>query len=270
MRVSIVTISFNQAAFLEDAVNSVLSQNHRDIEYFVVDPGSVDGSRAILDRYRDRLAGLILEPDNGPADGLNKGFAQATGDVFAYLNSDDLLCAGAVREAVALLQRRRDVDVVAGNAFIIDQHGKMLRKAYSDPFSLRRYAHGACVTLQQSTFIRASAFRRVNGFNVANRISWDGELLVDLGLSGASFTRVNRFWSCFRLHPHSITSSKRLEELSVQQHRALFRKIRGRDKTRGDDIAARISRLERYCLNPRDVAERLMRGPIYGRHAQHA
>ena len=74
-RVSIVTISFNQEKFLERTIRSVLAQDYPEIEYIVVDPGSTDGSRDIIERYRDRIAHVIFEPDKGPSDGLNKGFA---------------------------------------------------------------------------------------------------------------------------------------------------------------------------------------------------
>src|SRR4029077_2212938 len=83
-RVSIVTISFNQAPFLERAIRSVLEQDHPDVEYIVVDPGSTDGSREIIEKYRSRIAKVILEPDRGPANGLNKGFAAATGEILGY------------------------------------------------------------------------------------------------------------------------------------------------------------------------------------------
>src|SRR5450432_3341584 len=96
LKVSIVTISFNQAAYLEEAIRSVLDQDHPLVEYIVVDPGSTDGSRDIIERYRGRIAKVLYEPDQGPADGLNHGFAHATGDVFACLNADDLLLPRAV------------------------------------------------------------------------------------------------------------------------------------------------------------------------------
>ena len=90
MKFSIVTISYNQAQFLEQAIRSVIEQDYPDVEYIVVDPGSTDGSREIIERYRDRIDRIIFEPDKGPADGLNKGFAQATGDVFGF--SKDISC----------------------------------------------------------------------------------------------------------------------------------------------------------------------------------
>ena len=161
-KVSIVTISFNQAVFLERAIRSILEQNHPDIEYIVVDPGSSDGSRDIIERYRPRISRVIYEPDRGPADGLNKGFAQATGDIFAFLNSDDILLPGAVGSACAFLART-DVDVVSAHATVIDAQDRHLRMAYSDPFSLEMVAYGACVLVQPSTFFRREVFERVQG-----------------------------------------------------------------------------------------------------------
>src|SRR3546814_11032429 len=79
MRFSVVTISYNQAKFLRRAIDSVLNQSGVDLEYIVVDPGSSDDSRAIIDSYGDRIGHRVYEPDQGPADGLNKGFAHATG-----------------------------------------------------------------------------------------------------------------------------------------------------------------------------------------------
>ncbi len=78
MKVSVVTISYNQAEFLEQCIRSVIEQDYDDIEYIVVDPGSTDGSRDIIEKYHDYIDHIIFEPDCGPADGLNKGFAHAT------------------------------------------------------------------------------------------------------------------------------------------------------------------------------------------------
>src|SRR5437773_10138654 len=89
MKFSIVTISYNQARFLEQAICSVLDQDYEDVEYIVADPGSTAGSREIIDRYRSRIAAVVFEPDAGPGDALNKGFAQASGEIYGSLNADD-------------------------------------------------------------------------------------------------------------------------------------------------------------------------------------
>src|SRR4029077_1447448 len=111
-RVSIVTISFNQGKFLERAIRSVLEQDYEDIEYIVVDPGSTDRSREIIERYRSRISRVILDPDKGPADGLNKGFAVASGDIYGYINADDAYLPGAITKAIASFQARPQADVI--------------------------------------------------------------------------------------------------------------------------------------------------------------
>src|SRR6266702_5290058 len=116
LKVSIVTISFNQAAFLERTILSVLNQDYSNIVYIVVDPCSTDGSRELIKRYESRIARTILDPDKGAADGLNKGFGAATGDIFGFLNSDDILYPGAVSAVVSVFIKSPATDVVSGHA----------------------------------------------------------------------------------------------------------------------------------------------------------
>src|SRR5262249_2827447 len=94
--VSIVTISFNQGRYLEECLRSVVAHTSRGAESIFVDPGPTAGSRALMRRYGPRISRVILEPDQGPADGLNKGFAAATGTIFGYINADDRLAPGAL------------------------------------------------------------------------------------------------------------------------------------------------------------------------------
>lgn len=104
VRLSIITPSYNQAAFLERTLRSVLDQDWPDLEYFVVDGGSTDGSVEILERYADRLAWWVSEPDQGQTDAINKGLRRATGDVVAYINSDDYYLPGAFEAAIGALE----------------------------------------------------------------------------------------------------------------------------------------------------------------------
>lgn len=121
-RISVVTISYNQAPFLEATLRSVLEQDYPNVEYIVIDGGSTDGSQEILERYRSRLSTLVIEPDNGQSDALCKGFALATGDVLTWLCSDDLLEPGALRH-VADAFTRYEVDIIAGGCRVIDAAG---------------------------------------------------------------------------------------------------------------------------------------------------
>ncbi len=261
MKISLVTISFNQGRFLEHAIRSVLEQDHA-VEYIVVDAGSTDGSREIIDRYANSIARIIYGADRGPADGLNKGFAEASGDIFGFLNSDDILERGTLRQVADYFDAHPDIDVVSGHSWIIDANGRLKRRFFSDRYSLKMAVHGACVLSQASTFFRADFFRRVGGFNTENRSNWDGELFVDLALAGARFSRVSSYWSRFRVHEQGITGSGKLRSLSRLHTRNMFLKVMGREPTSIDRIIGIGAQYLRKFLNPADTIERLLRGPI--------
>ncbi len=263
--VSIVTISFNQGEYLERTIRSVLEQDYPRIEYIVADPGSTDGSREILERYRERIAHLLLDPDKGPADGLNRGFAAAGGEIFGYLNADDVLRPGAVRAAVEYLARHPEVDVVSGHAEVIDGGDRVLRRTYSDRMSVRRSLYSAAILIQPSTFFRRRAYAATQGFNVANRVNWDSELFFDMAMAGRRFARSGRIWSGYRLHTGTITQSQRLKSAAETVTGKRYEKVLGRGRNGMDRVLERVYRIWRHVVNPRDTAERILHGPIAGR-----
>lgn len=220
-RITVVTISYNQAPFLVECLESVLGQDYPNLEYIVVDPGSTDGSRDILERYRSRLARLVLEPDKGPADGLNKGFSGSTGELLAYLNSDDRLLPGSLDFVQRYFSQHPHVDVVSGTIRIVKKDGRpRLRSMTSDRFDLARYAAGVCLVGQQATFFRRAIFEKSGGFNIANRINWDSELWVDMALAGASFATVRNTLADFRIYDTNITgSSDRFARINAEDDR---------------------------------------------------
>lgn len=256
MKISIVTISFNQAEFLERTIQSVLLQEGVDIEYIIVDPGSTDGSRDIIERYRDRISHIIYEKDNGPADGLNRGFARATGDVFSYLNSDDEFIPGAFQKAAAEFAAHPEMDVIYANGQFVDGSGKLIRGAVSSKYmNPVLYSLGAAVVIQQATFIKASAFRNAGGFNILNKTCWDGELLLDIAIKGGKFRRVWDVWGLFRIHGGSITGSGRLHQAYLADQRRLFEKARGRPVGRFDAVVGKCVRAATLlCDAPRLIA----------------
>ncbi len=142
VRVSIITPSYNQAAFLEATIRSVLEQDYLDVEYILVDGGSTDGSLEIIQKYATRLAGWVSEPDRGQTDAINKGFARASGDILAWINSDDTYQPGAVSEAVAYLQAHPDVGMVYGDANLIDENGSVLGRFPAQQTDYRALAAG--------------------------------------------------------------------------------------------------------------------------------
>ena len=264
-RVSIVTISFNQAEFIERTILSVLTQDYLDIEYIVVDPGSTDGSRDIIERYRSRISKIILRPDRGAADGLNNGFAEATGDIFGFLNSDDLLLPGTVSSVVSFLHRHKGVDVVSGHSNLIGPDDRFLRHLYSDRMSVNRSIYGGVILIQPSTFFRRGIFDRIGGFPVENRICWDAEFFLKLALAGGKFALKDEFWSAYRIHSQSISSSRSNAKPIQQAQAEIFSRVKGRYPRSADRLLACGYRILRHILNPLDTWERIRRGPVSGR-----
>jgi glycosyltransferase involved in cell wall biosynthesis len=265
MKISVITISFNQARFLERTILSVLNQDYPDVEYIIVDPGSTDGSRDIIEKYRNRFAEVVLEPDEGAADGLNKGFARATGEIFYCLNSDDTVEPRVFKTAAAYFEREPDLDVLCGHCWVVDENDKRLRRAWSDPFDRRSVAYGTSIQIQPSTFIRASAFREVGGFNVANRSNWDGEMFMELCLSGARVRIVNEFMSNYRVHGESITGTGGDAVKLALWWRRRFERLVGRPLAPRDKHIRLLWLLRRQLRNPEAFVERLLHGPVSGR-----
>lgn len=257
MKISIVTVSFNQSSFLRDAIESVLNQDYPAIEYIVVDPGSTDHSRDIIGRYTDRIATVVLEPDKGAADGLNKGFEKATGNIYGFLNSDDMLLPGSLQSVADCFRHNPDADIVMGNGFIVDEDGKPLRHIRATSFTPMRLVYGGTVSLQQSTFFRSSAYRKCNGFNVSNTSSWDLELFLDLVQHGAKIKYLDRDLSVFRMHKESITGSHRLHVAYKLDRKRMFRAVRGRDWRATDYVLTFYYKCLRFLADPRQLINTL-------------
>ncbi len=219
MRVGIVTISWNQAKYLQEAIDSVALANPRKLVYVIVDPGSTDGSREIIERNRRRFANAILERDRGPADGLNKGFAACDADIYGYLNSDDRFAPGALDYVAGYFSSNRDIELLLGAIRIIDRRGwPSLRGRAPDRMDARKFAAGACFAWQQATFFRRELFERVGGFNAENRGTWDGELALKMTLAGARIGYTNTILGDFRIYGESITGSGRLSGIQRDEY----------------------------------------------------
>jgi len=256
LRVTAVTLSYNQRPFLERAIRSVLEQDF-PLEYIIVDPGSTDGSRDLIERYRRRLACIVLEPDDGPADGLNKAIELTSGDVFVCVNADDALLPGAVASAVVALERYPHAAAVYADGYFVDGTGRPTRRFRSTDFDLKRYVFGGVNVMQQATFLRRDAFFAVGGFNRANRTSWDGELLVDLGLAGWELRHVGGLWGIFSIHADSISGSGRLNSEYDRDRVRVFEKVVGRSPNQHDRTAFALARVEKWLRDPRYLMWRI-------------
>ncbi len=235
---------------------SVLGQQHGEIEYIVVDPGSTDGSREILKEHDGVVSKLILERDEGPADGLNTGLREATGEIFGYLNADDAYLPDAIARAVTAF-RNTAADVVYGNGFVVDEHGRVQRRFLSAPFDLDHHICGTAPIMQQSTFFRRSALLEVGGFNTTNSTCWDSEILVDLALAKKAFARRRQYWSLFTIHPNSISGSGRLNTLYATDRARIYKKATMRDPVRNTQARTILHRASKHLRDPYSAALRI-------------
>jgi glycosyltransferase involved in cell wall biosynthesis len=225
-KLGIVTISYNQAPFLREAVESVLAQDCAS-DYVVVDPGSTDGSRDIIRGYGSRLK-AVFEADAGPADGLNKGFSAVEGDILGYINSDDRYLPDSFQWVLDFFSKNDAVDVVVGGVRIVSRSGVPRPwSAQQWNFSPLNYLDHACNNLQPGIFMRRKAFQKTWGFNVQNRVCWDTELLLDLFLSGSRVVALSETLADSRLYAESITGSGRMTEKLAKERRRLDAKIMG-------------------------------------------
>lgn len=263
MKISVVTISYNQVNFLPACIESVAAQE-APYEHIIVDPGSTDGSRDIIEENCSNFSYIILEKDKGPADGLNRGFARATGEIYYYLNSDDIILPGAFSQVRELFKALPEVDVISGGGYVLDENGNKKRKLWSDPVSRFGLAHGGSILIQPSTFIRKSAFDLTNGFNVNNRSNWDGELIVDLLQKGASFRQVNKFWSGYRVHSESITGSASLDKAIKGYSKRVYERLMGKNPGWSAKLIGQLFRVKRIVRHPEILYQRFLYGRVYG------
>ena len=203
--ISIVTISYNQRQYLQQAIESVLSQKSEDIEYIVVDAGSTDGSLDLISAYGDKIDHVLSGPDNGPADGLNKGFARASGKVGYFLNSDDFLMPHSIQAMQQFWTGLPRANVLMCGGWMVDRRGLPLRELHPTGRTLHELLNGSRSMMQQGLSFRLDAFRKINGFNVANRTCWDLELLCGLLQLGTEAVVLPSRIGAFRLHEDSLT-----------------------------------------------------------------
>lgn len=208
-RVSIVTPSLNQGRFLARTIESVLSQSYANIEYIVMDGGSTDESLEILRRYGDRLH-WVSEKDNGQADAINKGFSRSTGEIRAYLNSDDTLEPDAIAKVVAFFAEHPDVDMVYGDANYIDEQDRVTGSYNTAEYSFERLMFDCCIC-QPATFWRSSIARLVGEFDVSLHLVMDYDYWLRLDRAGGTIHHMSTLLANSRLYADTKTLSRRTD-----------------------------------------------------------
>jgi glycosyltransferase involved in cell wall biosynthesis len=196
-KITVVTPSFNQAAYLERTIESVLGQRGDfDLEYIVMDGGSTDGSVQILDRYRSR-AHIVVGKDGGQADALAKGFAMASGDILAWLNSDDMYLPGALAKVADAF--REGSEFIYSHVRIVDAQDRDLRHRIALPVGFDDLYFGGYTIPQETTFFSRRLYRQCGGVNPGYSYAMDYDLWLRMARIRAP-RLLDEYLACFRFH----------------------------------------------------------------------
>jgi len=207
--VSIITPSYNQAAYLEQTLTSVLNQEYANIEYIVIDGGSTDNSLDTIKKYSNRLAYWVSEKDSGQAEAINKGFTKATGEIIAWLNSDDYYLDGTISAAVKVFDENPDVVLVYGDMRAVDEHGKTFNTLHYKQLTLEDLL---CFQIigQPAVFMRRSALQKTNGLDATFHFLLDHHLWIQLAQLG-KILYVPQIWAAARYHAEAKNRAKAAE-----------------------------------------------------------
>lgn len=226
--VSIVTPSLDQATFLPRTIESVLSQGYPRLEYGVQDGGSTDGTASVLAAFRSRLAFTASERDAGQADALNRAFTRTSGEIMAWINSDDLLLPGALDVVARTFAARPEVDVVYGHRVLVDAEDREIGR-WVIPASAHRILPWADWIPQETLFFRRRVWEKAGArLDESFRYALDWDLLLRLRDAGARFLRIPRFLGAFRIHPAQKTTAW-LDEYGRPEMARLRRRALGRE-----------------------------------------
>jgi GT2 family glycosyltransferase len=230
--ISIVTPSFQQGRFLDRTIGSVVSQRYPKLEYIIQDGGSTDETPAVLERHDHAVTHWESVHDGGQANGINRGFSRASGEIMAYLNSDDILLPGSLAFVARFFQKHRDVDVIYGHRILIDEQDRRIGLWVTPPHDDEMLKWGDCIP-QETLFWRRGIWDAAGGtMDESFRFAIDWDLLLRFTERGAKIVRVNRYLGAFRVHPEQKTTA--LSVVCEEETRRLLRRCHGREVGLGE------------------------------------
>jgi glycosyltransferase involved in cell wall biosynthesis len=202
-RLSVITPSYNQGAFLEATIRSVLLQGYPNLEYIIIDGGSSDESMAVIRKYERWLSHWVSEPDGGQTDALNKGIRQSKGMILGWINSDDMYSRNTFSKAVNTFIKHPEIAVVHGNRILIDERDRVFG---CSPVSAFNPPHSHCVVCSETAFWSRSAMDNCGLFDTNYRFAMDLEFFSRLFLQG-KFLKLDDYLGYFRCHSTSKSST---------------------------------------------------------------
>ena len=204
-RITIVTPSFNQAKYLPETIESILSQDYPNLEYIVIDGGSTDGSVDIIKKYESRLSYWVSEKDNGQSDAIMKGFERSTGELFAWVNSDDVLFPGCLHRIASTYIGQGQPDIIHSDVAYLNSEGRIIRFVRTPAQNLFLCSRGVWYAQAPAVFFKSRLFRQTGGLNRNYHLSMDFDIWVRMMKAGALAAHVPHYLGGFRWHKSSKT-----------------------------------------------------------------
>ena len=204
--VSVITPSFNQARYLEAAIQSVLGQDYPRIEFILIDGASTDGSVEIIKKHESGLAYWVSEKDSGQAEAINKGLARATGEIVAWLNSDDYYLPEAVSSVVKVFEENPDVVMVYGDVLAVEKQGRAINVLKSRQLSLEDLL---CFQIigQPAVFFRREAYEKTGGLDITFHFLLDHHLWIRIARQG-EILHIPQILAAARYHAEAKNRAK--------------------------------------------------------------
>ncbi|MCB0196129.1 MAG: glycosyltransferase [Anaerolineae bacterium] len=202
--ISIITPSFNQDAYIEATIQSVLAQNYPNLEHLIIDGGSTDGTVKILQKY-ESVVQWVSEPDTGQANAINKGFKKSTGEIVGWLNSDDIYMPGAFHRVAKFFNDHPNIDIIYGDYQLIDQNSNVLLRKQEIPFDYNILLYGLDYISQPTTFFRRSVFERSGYLDESLHYGLDWEYWLRLANDGCQFAHLPFYLAATRWHTDAKT-----------------------------------------------------------------
>lgn len=180
MKISIITVTYNSAATLEETIQSVIKQDYPDIEYIIVDGKSTDDTLKIIERYKNQISKLVSEKDKGLYDALNKGLEMASGDIIGILHSDDFYMHEKVLSHYAALFSANACDAVYADLYYVDKENtdKIIRKWKSGDFSSNSSFLNGWMPPHPTFFVKKEIYKKFGNFNTSFKSAADYELML--------------------------------------------------------------------------------------------
>jgi glycosyltransferase involved in cell wall biosynthesis len=223
--ISITVPSFNQGHFIGATIESVISQNYPNLELIIVDGGSTDETVEVIKRYEHHIKWWVSEDDQGQANAINKGMSHATGDILAWLNSDDCLMPGALFRVAEQFMDSTKTDVVYGHRVLINEAGQDVGK-WIMPGHRKFILTYADFIPQETMFWRAGLWRRVGGkLDESFRFAMDWELIRRFLDADATFQLIPAFLGQFRMHEMQKTNAN-IESDGIQEMEIIRQRCR--------------------------------------------